>query len=378
MNFFIIGDGDDELAWARAIVEDGRHRLVAAYPGFDELPGVPRPGDFEDGLAMAEIEAVVVGGGLEARGETLRRVAAAGLPSICLHPPGEDAESYYQVALSYEETGAIVVPDLPARLHPAVESLRRAIHGTELGTFRSLLIEWSAGPGEGDLARYVFPRLIDLVRALIGEVEAVTATGNPPGTRPNEGLVVQLRGPEARHAEVRIEGGPTSPARVVVKGADGSLALEYDPDSEGSARLVRRTSKGVESPTELDPWEPHAAILAVLVESIESRDRDIHPNLIDGTRAMELSEATVRSLRRGRTIDLHYEEISEAGTFKGVMTSVGCVLLLTVLVALPAALIGPALGYPWTIYIAYAIPPVLVIFVLLQLLRFAVRTPKKE
>jgi predicted dehydrogenase len=375
MNFFIIGDGPEELAWARTIVADGRHHLVSAYPGFDELPGIPRPGDFEAGLAMAAVEAVVVGGALDDRGESLRRVAAAGLPAVCLHPPGEDAEAYYQVALSHEETGAIVVPNLPTRLHPGIDSLRGAIDGTELGMFRSLLIEWSAVPEDGDLAREVFPRLVDLVRALIGEIEAVTATGNPPGTRPTESLVVQMRGPDARHAEIRIETGPATPGRFVVKGAEGSLALEVDPDFEGTARVVRRTSRSGEGTTELAPWDPHAAILAVLAGSIESPDQAIHPDLIDATRAMELSEATVRSLRRGRTVDLHYEEISEAGTFKGVMTSVGCVLLMTVLAALPVALVGPALGYPWTIYIAYAIPPVLVIFVLMQLLRFAVRTP---
>jgi myo-inositol 2-dehydrogenase/D-chiro-inositol 1-dehydrogenase len=60
------------------------------------------------------------------------------------------------------------------------------------------------------------------------------------------------------------------------------------------------------------------------------------------------------------------------------MTSVGCVLFLAVLFALPVALIGPALGFPWTIYLAYAIPPVLIFFIVLQTLRFAMRSPRKE
>ena len=42
---------------------------------------------------------------------------------------------------------------------------------------------------------------------------------------------------------------------------------------------------------------------------------------------MELSEAVVRSLRRGRTIDLHYEAISEEASFKSIMTSTGCMIL---------------------------------------------------
>ncbi len=88
-----------------------------------------------------------------------------------------------------------------------------------------------------------------------------------------------------------------------------------------------------------------------------------------------MRSAAARSLRRGRSVDLHYEEVSEANNFKTVMTSVGCMVLLGCLVALPAALVGPALGIGQTIYIAYAIPPLLVVFALLQALRLAVKTP---
>ena len=83
---------------------------------------------------------------------------------------------------------------------------------------------------------------------------------------------------------------------------------------------------------ELGPWDSHAAILRSLQAAIASRGQatssEPGPTLLDGTRAMELSEAVVRSLRRGRTIDLHYEAISEEASFKSIMTSTGCVLLL--------------------------------------------------
>jgi predicted dehydrogenase len=381
MNILILGGGAEERAWARAIAVDSRARLLAAFPGFDEFPDVPRPRDLDDALARAGVEAVVVGGPPSERGEWLRRVAAIGLPTICLHPPGEDSEAYYQVALSREETGAIVIPDLPGRLHPGVKALRDAIEGAaaEVGPFRGLRIEWPVEPGgdEVDLARHIFPRVVDLVRALVGEVEAVTATGDPPGLRPHESLVVQLRAAESRRAEVRIEGGTANetqaPVRITLTGTTGAWTLECDPRFAGPARLVRHGGGAAENTREIDPWDPHAAILDVLDEAAGRSGRDGHPDLLDGTRAMELSEAVVRSLRRGRTVDLHYEEISEAGTFKGVMTSFGCVLLLIVLVMLPLALIGPPLGLPGTIYIAYLIPPVLILFILLQLLGITAR-----
>jgi hypothetical protein len=59
-----------------------------------------------------------------------------------------------------------------------------------------------------------------------------------------------------------------------------------------------------------------------------------------------------------------------------VMTSTGCMILVGALFAVLIALSGPPLGYYWTIYIAYVIPPILVIFMVLQSLRFAIKQPQ--
>jgi len=55
------------------------------------------------------------------------------------------------------------------------------------------------------------------------------------------------------------------------------------------------------------------------------------------------------------------------------MTSTGCMILMAALLLLPLALAGPALGINWTIYLAYLIPPVLVLFVVFQVLRIGIR-----
>jgi myo-inositol 2-dehydrogenase/D-chiro-inositol 1-dehydrogenase len=377
MNVLILGDGPEELAWAGWLQGQSEHRLVAVFPGFGEArqAGIPVATDLDDALARPGIEAVVVGGPIDERGERLRRAAAEGLAIICSHPPGADSEAYYQVSLSRAETGAVIVPDLPLRLHPGVEAIREAMESDELGASRGLRIEFSSTGEEIDLARVVFPRQVDVVRALLGEIEAVTATGDPPGERPDLELVVQLRAAGAHRAELRIWSGPDEPARLTLLCAGGSLTFEFDRDVLQTARLIRRAVKLGEHVTAFEHWDRHEAIFSVLTASRAHRGAtDLpSPNLHDATRAMELTEATVRSLRRGRTVDLYYEPISEEATFKSVMTSTGCVILLAALFAIPLALAGPPLGFPWTIYIAYLIPPVLAIFVVMQLLRFAVR-----
>ncbi len=91
---------------------------------------------------------------------------------------------------------------------------------------------------------------------------------------------------------------------------------------------------------------------------------------------MELSEAVNRSLRRGRTVELHYESVSEESTFKSVMTSTGCLVFLASLFVLPLAMAGAVIGLKWALYIPYLILPALVLFAMLQTLRLAIRRPR--
>ena len=223
MNVLILGNGREERAWAEWLLASRQHRLVAAFPGFSESPlaDIPVASDLEDALARAGVDAAIVGGPIEERGENLRRAAAEGLAIICLHPPGSDSEAYYQVALSRAETGAVIVPDLPLRLHPGVESLQQAIDS-------GASWECSAACGSSspctdlgiDLARIMVPCWIDVVRALIGEIEAVTATGDPPGQHPDLELVVQLRAAEAAAGRAtHLWSASSEPARLTLAAA---------------------------------------------------------------------------------------------------------------------------------------------------------------
>jgi predicted dehydrogenase len=382
MNVLILGDGDEERAWAQWLVGRPEHRLDAAYPGFPDasLAGIPRPRDLEDALARPGLDAVIVGGPLDSRGESLRRAAAEGFAVVCLHPPGPDSEPYYQVALSREETGATIVPDLPLRLHPGVKPLVEALSSGALGSFRGLRLEApSSGPGAG-LVRVEFARAVDVIRALIGEIDAVTATGDPAGEDPEFEVVAHLRAAGPLRAEVRIRAGHQGSARLTLFGSDGSLRFEFDPRNLREARLVREVGDRPPETLDLPAWDPREAIVAVLSSSIGRRDVGElpAPNLLDGTRAMELSEAVNRSLRRGRTVEMHYEAISEEATFKSIMTSTGCLVFLATLLVLPVAMAGAGLGMHWMLYIPYLILPVLVMFVALQTLRLAIRKPKES
>jgi myo-inositol 2-dehydrogenase/D-chiro-inositol 1-dehydrogenase len=384
MKILIIGGGEEERAWADWATErDDLDVIVVRH----DVAGLPRDvrafRDLEEALAAPGLDAAVVGGPIEERAEALRRAAAEGLAIVCLHPPGPDSEAYYQVAMSRHETGAVVAPDLPLRLHPGVARLREAMADKTLGEFRAIRHEAAVEEEDDDLVRSGFSRAVDVVRALLGEIQSLTASGDEPGTNPEHELIVHLRAEDGRRAEVRISSEPVEASKLTLVGAAGSLTLEYDPRFEGPARLVRRSTTGGDQATDLGFWDARAAILDVL-QATRAQTTDLDPrrtpspSLHDGTRSMELTEAVVRSLRRGRTVDLHYERISEAASFKSIMTSTGCMILLASLAVLPLALAGPALGFNWTIYIAYLILPVLILFSAVQLLRFGIKPEPGE
>lgn len=367
-NILVLGDGAEERAWADWLrSQDSWTPVVADDP--------------DEGLSIPNLDAAIIGGPIDVRGEALRRLAAEGMAIIQLHPPGPNADAYYQVSMSRRETGAVIVPDMPFRLHPGVVRLREEIVSGDLGDFRSLRVVVHASPNE-DLARVAFARVADVVRALLGEIQTATASGDPPGTEPEHELIVQLRDEQGRRAEVRVSTESAEAARLVLVGSHGSMALEYDPTFERPARLIRRWAASDEEWTEeFDAWDPRAAIFDALEaarEAAEQRHPSPSPNLFDGARAMELADAAVQSLRRGRTIDLHHEQIDERTNFRAVMTSLGCLMFLGVLAALSASLAGRALGFDWAIYLAYLIPPVLIAFVALQLLQLGIRPEERE
>ena len=351
MRFLLLGAGEEESAWAEAIRACAGHELLAVWP---ETPfHEPNLNEIDAPLALQGVDAVIVGGPISFRDQALRKVAAAGFHAIALHPPGPNADAYYQVALSREETGSIVVPDLPQRLSPSVVELKQAIVNGMFGAPLELLLDVQVEPGDDDLVGPVFSRWADLIRHLLGEATTILSFGEPTGMYPSRSLTAQLRSGESARAEVRISRGATPLARLTATGPRGSTTLDL----------------GLE-----EGFDPRQAILAEFENAVARKPS--HPDLVDGTRAMELAEGVGRSLRRGRTLDLHYEQVSEANNFKSVMTSIGCMILLACLVALPMALAGPALGMNWMLYIAYAIPPLLVFFALTQLLKYGVKPPK--
>ncbi len=87
-------------------------------------------------------------------------------------------------------------------------------------------------------------------------------------------------------------------------------------------------------------------------------------------RDLELVDAAQESLRRGRQVQVHEMQYTEQQVFRGLMSALGCGLLMVSVVILT---LGAALGTrfaAWTSWWPAALLVLLVGFLLLQLLQF--------
>jgi len=375
MKILILGQDSSTTRFVDLLIHNTDHQVVMTWPPMPNLPGTT---DLEAALATPGIDAALVGGPLADRGELLRRSAGQGWTCLCLHPPGPNTDPYYQVALSNHEFKAVVLPDLPMRFHPGIAVIRQATsHGGPAGPVRSLVLEINHPEETQSLVLEPFAAWVDVVRVLLGEIENIAAMGFPAGTSPTERLTAQLRGPADRRAEVIVRtNDKTSCVKLTVTARDQILTLECDPNGPAGGRLTVAPVPGGSQEqlvvTELPVWDKNLVMIDQWARAAE-RQSPPEPGLLDGMRSMEVAEGAIRSLRRGRALDLHYEEVSETNNFKTIMTSAGCMMVVAVLFGLPLILAGPALGLHFTLYFGYLIPLAFVAFAVLQVLRFAIR-----
>ena len=131
-------------------------------------------------------------------------------------------------------------------------------------------------------------------------------------------------------------------------------------------------------------FNPADLLLNQLIKAVEGNTNN-HSDLFipqatwaDAARTIELAETIPRSVKKGRGIDLHQEEFSELGTFRGTMASLGCgIIMIGLFILFLATLVGGvarAAGWTFGERLAaiwpYVILTTLILFLVLQLLPF--------
>ena len=399
MKIGILGCDDHILAIAVAAVEGG-HSLSPAYDVPDDLPailsGIDRqPREQWQGLLEDEVcDAVLVGvdGWSEHRAEQVRTLVQAGRTILIGHPASLSMLWAYELDMILADSSATVIPALATRHHPFIYSLKNLVEQSiagngPLGPIESLQFERRQPDRDQESVLTSFARDADVIRVLIGDPSRLMALGGGDAGWAN--LAVGLSGPDQVSVRWQVAKGHTRELTIQLICERGRLCIDIPERDCGVWAVTQQTDAGIsdllpEFPSETVAFQPAEVLLELLLLAVKG-DADNHSNSSippaiwpDAARTIELAETIPRSVKRGRGIDLHQEEFSELGTFRGTMASLGCgiimaglfILFLATLVGGVARAAGWSFGERLAAIWPYAILTTLILFLILQLLPF--------
>ncbi len=384
----LLGADDSTPALARAIVQSERFELVGVCELEDihiaqslrALARHVRPLDvWESLLDATALDAVIVARGSDEdrRAEQLRKLIQAGMPLLVSHPVVDSMLIYYELDMIRRETQCIVLPHLAERRHPASRSLAQWVReggNSPIGKIEQLVMERSIVRPTKATVVGQFARDVDLVRAIAGDMTRLGALAGASGDTAYGSLGVQMSGPNGIAARWSVVPSRSDEgARIAVVGSHGkALVVARAHDQAWTVALPTDEPRD----RQYETWDPAVDSLDELARALVGQPAE--PDWVDAARSVELAETIERSLHKGRTIELYYEEYTEEGTFKGTMTSIGCGLLVLGTFLLGAVAIGEQMGLPYVRLWPYLMAGVFGLFLLLQLLMLVFRREEAE
>lgn len=375
MKLALLGADPAMLSVASAAAEDGGHQMVAGCQvgaAADYLhefwPRLPIRDDWEFLLSPGAVDGILVARSAdeEQRAEQMRKLIQEGIPLLVSHPLFESMLVYYELDMIRRESGCRILPYLPDRTHPGITRLKSLIATPPgIGRLEQLSIERLQADRNRCAVIEQFSRDIDLARVLAGELTQLSALAPGETAARYSNLGVQLSGPASipvRWSVRAAEGQPRGRLQLLGSAGRGELTMLEDRPWQLDIW------QGQEHATaELGPWNAASESLADFAALVKGESAKV--DWVDACRAVELADTIDRSLKRNRTIELHFEEYSEQGTFKGMMTSLGCGLLIAAILLMLLAALAARLGLPFARYWAVSLLVVLVAFLGLQAFR---------
>lgn len=306
MNFALLGDDPLGLLIKQAALDAGHGCRTADEQNWMTL------------LTASDLAGVIVAGDSEQVQAAAKQLASAGKPLLIVPKVAFGTACAYELSLIRDDSAVVLMPAFLHRVDLELRSLVQRLRSGELGTVRRLEIDVTlpaaenSGPtdslSEVDIEEDALPD-IDLLRWLGGNYDQVTALRSGQTEQGCSQATLTLAGT-----------GLPDVTWVVRRGADPSW------------RLSVSTERGVVT-IERPPNQPHSHPARMLSAfAVACGGTKPEPDWPDAVRAFDVLDAARRSLRRRRTIDLHFETLSERQQFKTQMTAIGCGLLMLTLV----------------------------------------------
>ena len=312
MNFALLGDDVTAAPLVQAVLAAG-HRFVRAALS-DRLVAETPKCSWEDLLIDKDVEAVLVAGDSDEIQTAAKQLASAGKPLLIVPRLAFGAACAYELSLIRDDSHVKLMPAFEHRFHAEFVTLSQQLTSRQLGTIRRLQVDRelpkSAGLTEVEINAASLAD-IDLLQWLGGRYDQVTAQRSGQTLEGCSQATLILAGSGMPDATWTAHCGTTERWKLTVETEHGPLAFER-PKS----------------------LEPSAALLSAFVATGTTTG----PDWSDAVRVFDVLDASRRSLRRRRTIDLHFETLSERQQFKTQMTAIGCGMLMLTLFLMLALL----------------------------------------
>jgi predicted dehydrogenase len=380
MRFALVGNHPDGVEMACALVDSGRHQVVAYTVSVEEAVlkcwdgGAKKVGDLEEVLADPAVEAVIVAGHPANRPAQLRRALQSERHVLCVHPADESPEIAYEAAMLQNDTKHVLMPLLYEAMHPAVRRLGEFLHRgadpkeeSPVGFFRLLVVERAS---TGEVLSHIeiegqkpsFPGW-EVLRTLGGEVVEVSAFAGPEEVLADEPVLVAGRFEKGGVFQATFLPNQPEPRwRLALVETKGTAELEFPVGPSGPAFLSWRGADGDRREESWEPFDPWPVLVGQFEDAVAGRAPV--PNWQDEVRCLELDDAARRGVEKRRASTLDFQDANEEVGFKGTMALAGCGLLWVVMLLLIVSRFVPVLGW--------LMVPLLVIFLGLQLLRYLI------
>jgi len=334
-------------------------RVVRATPQADQLlhgrTGITFVDHWEDLISANDVDMVLIGGTDPQILEGAKQLASARIP-LLLVPHAEHGSTFvYELSLIHDDNHVALYPLFWHRFDDAVIELKARLRTGELGRVQFLQLQRTLHRSTSNTPisqQEVDAELLadtDLLRWLMGNYNQITGLRTAAS---DQGVLIQSvvfagRGlPEANWSISPVEG--LSEWRLTVRGETGTAELRRDENALRWRLTIGDQIIQGEQATTAD------RVLSAVGRAVSSASSgqssppasDQGQEWSDVTQCFETVEATQRSVKRRRTIELHFEPMSERAIFKTQMTAIGCGLLVATLFLLLcylglASLVGP-------------------------------------
>lgn len=398
LNLGIYGWDSQVAAVVRACAVEGVAVGVACHAtDAVGLPnGVRRADSWEALIDERSCDAVLVGTGGwdDERADGVRHLVQAGRPLLLAHPLTLSMLLAYELDMIRADTGATLLPFLPERRHPFIGRLCEAVEGAlvgggRLGHLESISMVRRIPERSKDAVLAWLARDADLVRLLIGEPQRLSTLASLAADAAYASLTVEFGGEAQVPARWQVARGEAPASELTLIGESGQIRVTMPDATRGPAVWTWQDLEGSEDAAPFDGGHVmlHTLLSAMSADAVVAETASPPPAAwAEAARAIELAETVPRSLARGRAIDLHQEEFSEMGTFKGTMASLGCGLVMMGLLVLVLATViggiahkaGWAFGEQLTSVWPFVVLAVLGGFLALQLLPLLVQGPSQK